>query len=223
MKDYSRKKETARGVQLWEEIPLWAILAIPMGYLIAVFPSLPDSVPMHYNMAGEIDRYGSKAELWLPILLINIPLYFIMMAVPSFEKKEVRTREWFQSFFKVRVLLHICMSALSIVIVQSSVKEGFDPGRPIGIILCLIFAGLGLIMATNPKNHAITMNTPWTIKDPIQLKKTHDFLKWSWIIGGLVGIPVFLVTPSSWFFAVTMIFTITISTIPIVYSWQQSK
>lgn len=34
-------------------------------YLILQFPGLPDRVPGHYDATGNVDRLGSKMELWL--------------------------------------------------------------------------------------------------------------------------------------------------------------
>ena len=33
------------------------------------YDALPDKIPMHFNGKGEVDRYGSKSELWmLPVI-----------------------------------------------------------------------------------------------------------------------------------------------------------
>ena len=38
-------------------------------YLILTWKTIPDQIPMHYNAAGEINRWGSKSELIvLPII-----------------------------------------------------------------------------------------------------------------------------------------------------------
>lgn len=38
-------------------------------FLIASWNQLPDQIPMHYNFAGEVDRWGSKSEaIFLPVI-----------------------------------------------------------------------------------------------------------------------------------------------------------
>ena len=61
-------------MNLKKEIALLAIVALPFLYLGFVWNELPDQVPMHWNMQGEIDRYGDKTELisipfMLPVLV----------------------------------------------------------------------------------------------------------------------------------------------------------
>jgi len=68
---------------------LWHKIFITLGllalgaatlHLIFSWSSIPEKVPMHYNAAGEIDNYGSKASLLAP-LLIGWILYGLLSLV----------------------------------------------------------------------------------------------------------------------------------------------
>lgn len=49
-------------------------------YLIISWGSLPDTIPMHYDLSGEIDRWGSKGELiFLPVMMWIIYLGITLM------------------------------------------------------------------------------------------------------------------------------------------------
>lgn len=51
-------------------------------FLAYLWKDLPDKVPAHYNFAGEVDRWGSKWELWIfPFLGL-----FIFLFMTIFEK-----------------------------------------------------------------------------------------------------------------------------------------
>lgn len=45
-------------------------------YVIIAFPFLPSEVPMHFGSGGEVNRYGSKYEM---IVLVVIPFFIIPM------------------------------------------------------------------------------------------------------------------------------------------------
>jgi hypothetical protein len=55
-----------------------------IGYLWAIYPTLPMFIPLHFDAIGQVDRVGPKEEiLRLPtigllVLLINLPLGFII-------------------------------------------------------------------------------------------------------------------------------------------------
>jgi len=55
----------------------------------AIFLTLmPDTVPMHYNIKGEIDRYGSKYEnLIMPVSMILLGVLFLLLA-RHFQKRQ---------------------------------------------------------------------------------------------------------------------------------------
>ena len=51
----------------------WIILASTMLFLIITWSKIPDTIPMHYDSAGNIDRLGSKLEiLVLPIIILIV-------------------------------------------------------------------------------------------------------------------------------------------------------
>ena len=52
-------------MKLKKELPLIVIVLLPFIYLAYIWNQLPEKVPMHWNINGEIDRYGDKMELIL--------------------------------------------------------------------------------------------------------------------------------------------------------------
>ena len=52
-------------------------------YLVIRWPSIPDKLPMHYNFAGEIDRWGGKGEILFLVVMVWI-LYLMISLVEHF-------------------------------------------------------------------------------------------------------------------------------------------
>ncbi|MDF2904849.1 MAG: hypothetical protein K0R34_170 [Herbinix sp.] len=83
--DYNQNKEKVPRTVFHKGIELAtiAVLIIMVTYPIAIWNTLPDKLPMHYNVAGEIDRWGSRAELFtLPV--IGLFMYGLLSLVSSF-------------------------------------------------------------------------------------------------------------------------------------------
>ena len=74
-------------MNLKKEIALLAIVALPFLYLGFVWNELPDQVPMHWNMQGEIDRYGDKTELISIPFMLPVLVYLIFLIVPKIDPK----------------------------------------------------------------------------------------------------------------------------------------
>jgi uncharacterized membrane protein len=42
---------------------VWLFIIAPAVYLAIVWNTLPETIAMHFNIKGDIDRYGGKNEL----------------------------------------------------------------------------------------------------------------------------------------------------------------
>ena len=66
------------------------ISLIPFGYLYYLWNSLPERIPMHYNISFEVDRFGDKTELfWLIgfLTLITISVSALILFVGKIDPK----------------------------------------------------------------------------------------------------------------------------------------
>jgi uncharacterized membrane protein len=63
-----------------------ALLALMGGYVASVYPRLPDRIPMHFNFAGQPDRWSGRGGLiLLPVLAIVMTavLYLVVRLTPK--------------------------------------------------------------------------------------------------------------------------------------------
>ena len=51
---------------------VWLIVIIPAIYLAIVWNKLPEKVAMHFDLKGNVDRFGSKNEL----IIMQAEFYF---------------------------------------------------------------------------------------------------------------------------------------------------
>ena len=58
------------------------ILVSTMLFLIVTWSKIPDKVPMHYDFAGNIDRWGSKLE----ILILSVIIWMVYAFITIIEK-----------------------------------------------------------------------------------------------------------------------------------------
>ena len=67
---------------IMEVLGLVMLIGTPL-YLVFRWPSIPDKLPMHYNFAGEIDRWGGKGEVLFLVVMVWI-LYLLISLVEHF-------------------------------------------------------------------------------------------------------------------------------------------
>ena len=72
-------------MNLKKEIPLLAILLLPFLYIAFIWNKLPQKIPMHWNIEGEVDRYREKIEILLIPIMLPMLVYFIFSVIPKID------------------------------------------------------------------------------------------------------------------------------------------
>ncbi|MCK6608952.1 MAG: DUF1648 domain-containing protein, partial [Flavobacterium sp.] len=144
-----------------KEIPFLAIALIPFVYLIYIWNRLPEKVPMHWNGAGEIDRYGDKKELVVTLFMLVGITYFVFLIIPSIDPKQ-KLQNMGNKLNNLRMILTLLMSGLAVFILYSVQQKTSNPSFVLAII-GLLFAFLGNYFKTIKPNYFIGIKTPWTL------------------------------------------------------------
>ena len=50
---------------------IWLIMLVPAIYLAVIWQQIPQTVPMHFDMKGNVDSYGTKHELLILVLSLT--------------------------------------------------------------------------------------------------------------------------------------------------------
>src|SRR5688572_2202907 len=98
------------------------IALVPMIYLGIIWESVPETVPVHFNIDLEPDRYGNKKELvWLTGILtvVSILLFLLLKNLHRIDPKR-KNFPPSSPFTRLGFGLVIFLSALSILILLSA-------------------------------------------------------------------------------------------------------
>lgn len=203
-----------------KEIPFLAIALIPFAYLIYIWNRLPEKVPMHWNGAGEIDRYGDKKELLVTLFMLVGITYFVFLIIPSIDPKQ-KLQNMGNKLNNLRMILTLFMSGLAVFILYSVQQKTSNPAFVFSII-GLLFAFLGNYFKTIKPNYFIGIKTPWTLENEEVWKKTHLMGGKLWFVGGLLMALTFALPNKIQFYTFMGIVAV-ITIVPIVYSYLEFK
>lgn len=206
---------------LKKEIPFILIALIPFVYLAFIWNQLPETVPMHWNASGKIDRYGSKNGLWLTTFMMAGLGYFLFLVLPKIDPKG-KLNSMGNKLTHLRFAVSIFMSALAVFIIYST-KQSQSKPTFIFILIGLLFTILGNYFKTIKPNYFIGIRTPWTLENEDVWKKTHLLGGKLWFTGGLLIILFSLLLPENLSLYLFLGVTIIISAVPIVYSYLEFK
>jgi len=201
------------------------IWLVPIFYFLHIYSNLPQTVALHFDINGNPNRYGNKDELiGVQILLsvITITVYFLIHYLPKIDPKKTVSYSA-ETFKKVSFLLVIFLSAIQLITINSSITGRFTLNKFLLPILGLFFAYLGNLMHSIKPNYFFGIRTPWTLEDPETWRATHQLGGKLWFIGGITITIITLILPTKIAFPIFIGIIITMSLIPVVYSYLYFK
>ena len=129
-------------MNLKKELPLIAIVLLPFIYLAYLWNDLPSKVPMHWNLKGEIDRYGDKSELIIIPILLPLLVYVIFLVVPKIDPKN-KLNKMGDKLQTIKFLLTTFMSILALFIIYSAKNQSFANPNYIILLIGVLYIILG--------------------------------------------------------------------------------
>lgn len=209
-------------MMLKKELPLITIVLLPFIYLVYIWNQLPEQVPMHWNIKGEIDRYGDKVELLIIPILLPLLVYLIFLVIPKIDPKN-KLNKMGSKFHKIKVLVTIFMSILALVIIYSARNQSFSNPNYTVLLIGILYIILGNYLKTIKSNYFIGIRTPWTLEDERVWKETHKLGGKMWFIGGILIVLSSMVLDQKTNLILFLIITGIITIIPIIYSYIRFK
>jgi uncharacterized membrane protein len=205
---------------------VWLIIIMPAVYLAFVWNSLPQSIAMHYDLKGNIDRYGNKNELLTMIMIltaVNVVIYLLLPNIYRIDPKKYAVENKGR-LYRIAFAVVVFTTAVLCLIIYSSIHGNIKMStRFIFSGMGLLFAIIGNYMHTIKPNYFAGFRLPWTLSNDENWRKTH-LLGGKLFFGGGLFIAVsclFTSFPGSMIILFTTMIFITVITC--VYSYRLYK
>ena len=185
----------------------WTILALTTIFTAVLMFVLPNdaSVPVHFDINGNPDRFGSKYEMLIMQIIIISTVVFLYFFIKKYKKQaenetDEKKKAEFLSNAKVMnitsVITSVFFLAITVMtyyIVYSTTFENL--GLPeisvinvIGVLMGAMFIVLANYMPKTRKNRNIGLRLPWSWYNDTTWKKSNRFASYLMIIVGIVCI-----------------------------------
>ncbi len=167
------------------EIP--QLLLILGMLIIAAFTwsTAPDLIPIHWNLAGEVDGYGGKFEALLGIPLITLAVYLLLLFVPRIDPGYMNYQKFANTYTIIRCSIIAFMSVIYGVIQLTILRRPISVNAIIPFAVGILFVVLGNFMGKIRPNWFVGIRTPWTLSSKASWNKTHRVSGWLFILMGL--------------------------------------
>ena len=189
------------------------VLLLPVAVGLLLWNQLPESIPIHWNVAGEVDGWGSRAMavFFLPLFVLAIHWICVLATCADPKNKNVNGKP-------IKLVLWICpFISLLLCTVVYAAALGYDLSIEIlmPVLMGILFVIIGNYMPKCKQNYTIGIKLPWTLNSEENWNRTHRFAGWIWVIGGCVVMATAVLGNVFVMLGATLVMAI----IPVIYSY----
>jgi uncharacterized membrane protein len=182
------------------EIPPLIVILGMWATAAAVWRLAPDRLPVHWNLAGEVDRYGGKFEGLLILPLVAVAVYLLMLFLPRIDPGRANYETFARAYGVIRLAVLALVAFVYGCMVLAALGYQVDTGLlvplAVGILLCV----LGNLMGKIRPNWFVGVRTPWTLSSRESWNKTHRLAGRLFVAMGC-AVAAFGFFPSAWLLA----------------------
>lgn len=200
---------------LIKETAILVILLAPIAFMFIVWDKLPEKLPVHWNINGEVDSYGAKYLF----AVLNTALYLLFIVIPKIDPRKKNYTIFSVSYYKLRFILTLFFSLFLFVVIYNALYSPVDFEKIIPVGFLFLSAAIGNYFGIIRSNYFIGVRTPWTLNNDEVWKKTHVMAGRLWVYCGITGglISLFLNMPIVQYFVIGVFIVMLV--VPCVYSY----
>ena len=160
------------------------LLPILLGVLL--WSKLPDLVPMHWGINGEVDGWESKtrAVFFMPCFCAAMQLFLLVMTSIDPRKKAIHRKPMMVVIWLIPVLSLVMNVAVYLIALGFKVNMV----EIILILLGVFFVLIGNYMPKLKKNYTVGIKVPWALNSEENWIRTHRFGGKVYVVTGIVCI-----------------------------------
>ena len=170
----------------------WILLVVCIlnivGHL-AVYPALPDTVPIHWGASGEVNGWSSKQSN-LIFCVLPLAMLVFMEVVRRIDPKHQNFEKFGKVWNLFVVLFTVMMAAFSWLSELAVFGKLPDSSNLVSILVCggigVLFIILGNFMPQIKQNYTFGCRTPWALNDEHNWQRTQRMGGYTFVVMGIV-------------------------------------
>ena len=159
------------------------VTLIPILAGLLLWDRLPEQVPSHWGIDGQVDGWSSKpmAVFLMPLILLVVHWLCVLASCADPKNKTYHPKA-------IHLVLWIC-PGLSLIISAFSYTVALGHTVNVPVIMCLLvglmFLIIGNLLPKMRQSYTLGIKLPWTLHDEENWNKTHRFGGKLWVAGGV--------------------------------------
>ncbi len=180
-------------------------------------------VPVHFDINGEADRYGSRFEAFLVLPLVLAAVCVLLAVIPRIDPRRTGMEKSVKAYSATWMAVVVFMVAMSAFVTRATLSESGDMIDPRFILVGLgvLFVVLGNYMPKTGSNWFFGFRTPWTLSNEDVWTATHTVGGPILVAVGVVSILAALALPIGWAVGLSIVLPLAAIVGLTVYSYRK--
>lgn len=198
----------------WKTLVLTSIITlIPIVVGLLLWNQLPEQMPTHWGINGEVDAWSSKAfaVFFFPILLLALHWLCVAASCADPKSKDYHPK-------MIALVLWICPViglVISTLMYSAALGYALAVETILPLLMGLLFIIIGNLLPKCRQSYTMGIKLPWTLNNEENWNKTHRFGGKVWVVGGVI----IMATAFAGSFWILLGMLIVMMAIPTVYSY----
>ena len=191
------------------------MIAALLGFFAYVLPDLPARVPVHWNLHGEADGFGSPWALLAVgpgAMAATLALFALM---PWLSPKRFEVDAFQRTYLNLMLIVVALLGYVFVLALWSGWKGPLDMTRAMIGGLCLMAILIGNLLGKVRRNFFIGIRTPWTLASERVWYATHRLAARVTVAAGVLALAALWLGAPPWI-AFTLVMAAFV--LPAVYS-----
>lgn len=189
------------------------ITLIPILIGVILWDKLPDQVPVHWNMSGEVDDYATKTQAVFAMPLVLVAFQWICVLGTSLDPKKQNISD--KIFTLVLWIIPIISLLCNSMVFATALGHKVSVEIIMPLFMGALFVVIGNYLPKCKQSYTVGIKIPWTLDDEENWNKTHRLAGFLWVIGGVIIMSTAFLG-AFWLFFVVLIPMVLI---PFIYSY----
>jgi uncharacterized membrane protein len=189
------------------------VLLIPVVIGLILWDQLPEQIPSHWGINGEVDGWSSKPFTVFGFPCILLALHWICVLASSADPK---AKDYHPKMF--HLVLWICpvlSLVLTALVYTTALGYPLDVEIIMPLLVGLMFIIVGNLLPKCRQSYTMGIKLPWTLHNEENWNKTHRLGGKTWVIGGIITMSTAFIG-SFWILLGVLIVMVAV---PTVYSY----
>ena len=160
------------------------VVLLPIAAGLILWEQLPDMMPTHWDITGEVDDMSSKPAAVFGPTLVLLAVHWLCLLVTFVDPKKKNHGR--KILYLVTWLIPVLSVLLNTLMYITAMDNDVRIELVMPVFLGLVLAIIGNYLPKCKQNYTIGIKLPWTLHSEENWNRTHRFAGRIWLGGGLV-------------------------------------